>query len=92
MNKRDFRKFLKDNLVSSKVIYCRIWNSFDDGEYVSWLDIYIEEEDYPCFYCSDYFDEGSKELLSLQKEWGRKINRWVKDEFDLKVIVDVQNI
>lgn len=67
MNKREFDKFVHRNYDTVKVIHCRVWNGFEDGEDVAWLDVYFEDEDFTSIFCSDYYDIGSKELYKLQK-------------------------
>ena len=96
MNKREFIKLIS-NYYNSNKIYIRIWNGFDDDNNdASWLEVFIEDEEYTSIYISDYFeenDENKKLLLKEQKKWTKKVKDWLSNYHkDMELVIDEQNI
>ncbi|WP_302640373.1 hypothetical protein [uncultured Clostridium sp.] len=94
MSKANFERYMLRNISNIKNIYCRVWKGQGEipGETASWLDVYIDGAEYETIFCSDYFEENSKDVLKLQKQWVKKLKNWINPNWELNLIIDEQYI
>lgn len=86
MNKREFEKFVFRNLDSIKSVHCNIVEGYDlNNDLCCWLDVYIEGDSYTTIFCSDDYPLDSKEIVSLQKRWLKKLDSWVYSSWGIEI-------
>lgn len=91
MSKVKFEKYILKNLKNIESICCRVWNG--QGETLDnacWLDVYIDGVEFETIFCSDCFEENSKEVFKLQKQWADKLKKWINPNWNINLIIDEQ--
>lgn len=86
MNKREFEKYVLRNLENIQSIHCNIVEGYDiDNNNCCWLDVYISGDTYTTIFCSDDYSLDSKEIVTLQKRWLRKLDSWINPNWGIEV-------
>lgn len=93
MSKVKFENYILRNLKNVKNIYCRVWKGQGETlEMTSWLDVYIDGVEFETIFCSDFFEEDSKDVLKLQKQWANKLQKWLNPNWNVNLIIDEQSV
>lgn len=93
MNKREFEKYVLQNLDNIGSIHCNIVEGYDiDNNECCWLDVYFSGDVYTTIFCSDDYSLDSKDIVTLQKKWLKKLNTWVYPSWGIKIKAERTNV